>query len=156
MALQRPSLSCVHFSFRIESNLNMFYVFIATELSIKMEKDRIIWAVDFIFDCDIRKCSCSFCYGWLYWAHSMSWSPPLSIQVYVPIQESEHLCILHFTFLFSLFVFVSAAGHYFRIWTGQVNIIILDKKYNIANSSYPQCHELLLYFRDIVNFKSGL
>ena len=26
--------------------------------------------------------------------------------------------ILHFTFLFSLFVFVSAAGHYFRIWTG--------------------------------------
>ena len=33
-------------------------------------------------------------------------------------------------FLFSLFVFVSAASHYFRIWTGQVNIIILDKKYN--------------------------
>jgi hypothetical protein len=29
-----------------------------------------------------------------------------------------HLFILHFTFLFSLFVFVSAAGHYFRIWTG--------------------------------------
>jgi len=28
--------------------------------------------------------------------------------------------ILHFTFLFSIFVFVSAAGHYFRIWTGQV------------------------------------
>jgi hypothetical protein len=26
---------------------------------------------------------------------------------------------IHFTFLFSLFVFVSAAGHYFRIWTGQ-------------------------------------
>ena len=28
--------------------------------------------------------------------------------------------ILHFTFLFSLFVFVTTAGHYFRIWTGQV------------------------------------
>jgi hypothetical protein len=28
--------------------------------------------------------------------------------------------ILHFTFLFSLFGFVSAAGHYFSIWTGQV------------------------------------
>ena len=28
--------------------------------------------------------------------------------------------ILHFAFLFSLFVFVSAAGHYFRIWTGQL------------------------------------
>jgi hypothetical protein len=32
----------------------------------------------------------------------------------------KYLSILHFTFLFSLFVFVSAAGHYFRIWTGQV------------------------------------
>ena len=32
--------------------------------------------------------------------------------------------ILHFTFLFSLFVFVSAAGHYFRIWTGQVPALI--------------------------------
>jgi hypothetical protein len=49
----------------------------------------------------------------------------------------KYVLILHFTFLFSLFVFVSAAGHYFRIWTGQVNIIILDKEYNIANSS---CH----------------
>ena len=47
--------------------------------------------------------------------------------------------------LFSLFVFVSAAGHYYRIWTGHyfsmdrpgTCIIILDKKYNIANSS---CH----------------
>jgi hypothetical protein len=29
-----------------------------------------------------------------------------------------YTCILHFTFLFSLFVFVSAAGHYFRIWNG--------------------------------------
>jgi hypothetical protein len=29
-----------------------------------------------------------------------------------------YYCILHFMFLFSLFVFVSAAGHYFRIWTG--------------------------------------
>jgi hypothetical protein len=57
-----------------------------------------------------------------------------------------NLYILHFTFLFSLFVFVSAAGHYFRIWishylsiwTGQVPaLLFLDKKYNIANSS---CH----------------
>ena len=49
-----------------------------------------------------------------------------------------HRYILHFTFLFSLFVFVSAAGHYFGIWTGQVPaLIFLDKKYNIANSS---CH----------------
>jgi hypothetical protein len=31
-----------------------------------------------------------------------------------------YMVILHFTFLFSLFVFVSAAGHYFCIWTGQV------------------------------------
>ena len=31
-----------------------------------------------------------------------------------------YICILHFTFLFSLFVFVSAAGHYFRIWTGSI------------------------------------
>jgi hypothetical protein len=47
---------------------------------------------------------------------------------------------------FSLFVFVSAAGHYFRIWIshylsiwiGQVPaLLFLDKKYNIANSS---CH----------------
>jgi hypothetical protein len=29
-----------------------------------------------------------------------------------------YLFILHFMFLFSLFVFVSAASHYFRIWTG--------------------------------------
>ena len=33
-------------------------------------------------------------------------------------------CILHFTFLFSLFVFVGAAGHYFRIWTGQVPALL--------------------------------
>ena len=45
--------------------------------------------------------------------------------------------ILHFTFLFSPFVFVSAAGHYFRIWTGQVPALFQIKKYNIANSS---CH----------------
>ena len=47
MVLQRPCLSCVHLSFRIESNLNMFYVFIATytELLIKMEKDRIIYLI---------------------------------------------------------------------------------------------------------------
>ena len=51
----------------------------------------------------------------------------------------SYFSILHFTFLVSLFVFVSAAGHYFRIWTGSIwtCIIILDKKYNIANSS---CH----------------
>ena len=33
---------------------------------------------------------------------------------------TPYVYILHFTFLFSLFVFASAAGHYFRIWTGQV------------------------------------
>ena len=52
--------------------------------------------------------------------------------------------ILYFTFLFSLFVLVSAAGQYNVIWTGTglprfrngTCIIILDKKYNIANSSY--------------------
>ena len=31
----------------------------------------------------------------------------------------KYFIILHFIFLFSLFVFVSAAGHYFRIWTVQ-------------------------------------
>ena len=42
--------------------------------------------------------------------------------------------ILYFTFLFSLFVFVSAADQYFRILTGpdQYNVI----EYNIANSSW--------------------
>ena len=42
--------------------------------------------------------------------------------------------ILYFTFLFFLFVFVSAAGQYFRILTGpdQYNVI----EYNIANSSW--------------------
>jgi len=29
----------------------------------------------------------------------------------------HYLLILHFTFLFPLSFFVSAAGHYFRIWT---------------------------------------
>ena len=33
-------------------------------------------------------------------------------------QMKHYLLILHFTFLFSLSFFVSAAGHYFRIWTG--------------------------------------
>lgn len=71
----------------------MFYVYIATELSIKMEKDRIIWAVDFIFDCDIRECSYSLCCDWLYWAPHISCSPPLCIEVPVAIQKNEHLCI---------------------------------------------------------------
>ena len=43
-----------------------------------------------------------------------------------------YLDILHFMFLFSLFVFVRAAGHYFRIctgdyfsiWTGQVPALL--------------------------------
>ena len=60
-----------------------------------------------------------------------------------------YVFILYFTFLFSLFVFVSTAGQYNVIWTGDWTasfsirfrngtcIIILDKKYNIANSS---CH----------------
>jgi hypothetical protein len=41
---------------------------------------------------------------------------------YISLQalKYEIVDILHFTFLFSLFVFVSAASHYFRIWTGQV------------------------------------
>jgi uncharacterized membrane protein YhaH (DUF805 family) len=43
-----------------------------------------------------------------------------------PIPETDvYIIILHFTFLVPLFVYVSAAGHYFRrwtdsIWTGQV------------------------------------
>ena len=32
----------------------------------------------------------------------------------------SYISILHFTFLFSLFVFVNAAGHYFRIWTSSI------------------------------------
>ena len=35
-------------------------------------------------------------------------------------KTSRYFHILHFTFLFSLFVFASAAGHYFRIWTGSI------------------------------------
>ena len=35
------------------------------------------------------------------------------------IHYRKYLCILYFTFLFSLFVFVSADGQYFRILTGQ-------------------------------------
>jgi hypothetical protein len=34
--------------------------------------------------------------------------------------QFDYLHILHFRFLFSLFVFVSAAGHCFRIWTGSI------------------------------------
>ena len=42
--------------------------------------------------------------------------------------KTEHnTYILHFTFLFSLFVFVSAAGHYFRIWTGHYFSIWTDQ-----------------------------
>ena len=33
-------------------------------------------------------------------------------------KEKKYQVLLHFTFLFSLLVFVSAAGHYFHIWTG--------------------------------------
>jgi hypothetical protein len=74
-------------------------------------------------------------------------------------KEITYIYILHFTFLFSLFAFVSAAGHYFRIWTGHyfsickpgTCIIILDKKYNIANSS---CHfgSPKKYYMDIRSF----
>ena len=32
----------------------------------------------------------------------------------------SYISILHFTFLFSLFVFVNAAGLFFRIWTGSI------------------------------------
>jgi len=41
---------------------------------------------------------------------------------YISLQalKYENVDILHFTFLFSLVVFVSAASHYIRIWTGQV------------------------------------
>ena len=41
----------------------------------------------------------------------------LDISLMLRACKNDHI-ILHFTFLFSLFVFVSAAGHYFRIWTG--------------------------------------
>ena len=58
------------------------------------------------------------------------------------------MIILYFTFLFSLFVFVSAAGQYNVIWTGTglprfrfgsrtVPALLFLIKYNIANSS---CH----------------
>jgi hypothetical protein len=42
--------------------------------------------------------------------------------MYKNVIENKHdyYIILHFTFLFSVFVFVSAAGHYFRIWTGSI------------------------------------
>ena len=43
-----------------------------------------------------------------------------SFQIEMADRKRINVSILHFTFLFSLFVFVSAAGHYFRIWTGQV------------------------------------
>ena len=41
---------------------------------------------------------------------------------YISLQalKYENVDILHFTFLFSLFVFVSAASHCFRIWTGSI------------------------------------
>jgi hypothetical protein len=35
----------------------------------------------------------------------------------VHIISNISIQFIHFTFLFPLFVFVSAAGHYFRIWT---------------------------------------
>ena len=44
----------------------------------------------------------------------------------ITLKEQHIYCystILHFTFVFSLFVFVSAAGHYFRIWTDQVPVL---------------------------------
>jgi hypothetical protein len=54
--------------------------------------------------------------------HSRLLSPLSNIQgcclLYQILIYKTYIYILHFTFLFSLFVFVSAAGHYFRIWTG--------------------------------------
>jgi predicted small integral membrane protein len=43
----------------------------------------------------------------------------MSVRV-IFVDKMFYKYILHFTFLFSLFVFVSAAGHYFRIWTGSI------------------------------------
>ena len=40
--------------------------------------------------------------------------------VFLSKQIDQYISLLHFKFLFSLFVFVSAAGHYFRIWTGSI------------------------------------
>ena len=74
-------------------------------------------------------------------------------------KNQQYLYILHFTFLFSLFVFVRAAGHYFRIWTGhyfsiwtgQVPALLFQIKSIIqqivhvtsGHMAYdPQCHEL--------------
>jgi hypothetical protein len=34
------------------------------------------------------------------------------------IHTGVYIYILHFKFLFSLFVFVGTAGHYYCIWTG--------------------------------------
>jgi hypothetical protein len=69
----------------------------------------------------------------------MSWRSVLLLEeTGAPGENQRRLYrdILYFTFLFSLFVFVSPAGQYNVIWTGAC-IIILYKKYNIANSS---CH----------------
>ena len=52
--------------------------------------------------------------------------------------------ILHFTFLFSLFVFVSAAGHYFRIWSG-----------SIWTAQVPALFQIKSIIQQIVHVTSG-
>ena len=52
--------------------------------------------------------------------------------------------ILQFTFLFYLFVFVSAAGHYFRIWTG-----------SIGTGHVPALFQITSIIQQIVHVTSG-
>ena len=49
----------------------------------------------------------------IYMFYSQFWSYLFSLQ-YI------NICLYYTTFLFSLFVFVSEAGHYFRIWAGSI------------------------------------
>ena len=71
----------------------------------------------------------------------------------------QYFVILHFTFLFSLFVIASAAGHYFRIltgsiWTGQVPALfqiksIIQQIVHVTSGHMaydPQCHELFAIY----------
>ena len=58
--------------------------------------------------------------------------------------KNNYIIILHFTFLFSLFVFVSAPGHYFRIWT-----------YSIWTGQVPALFQIKSIIQQIVHVTSG-
>ena len=59
----------------------------------------------------------------------------------------KQFSILHFTFLFSLFVFVSAAGHYFRIWTAHYFRIWTGHYFSIWTGQVPA---LLFQMKSII------